>query len=562
MMKNKLKKVLSVVLVGTMMFSMTACSDKQEEKVTSDNVASEKNAEQKENNAGSEKQELSLVDCAKVDSFNYYNIAAGVSDEEFNNSDLAKMVEEYTGYKVSYSQTPADVTDAQTAITNVFLLKQDYQAVKVTKDQFYTLLAMGALAPMTDYVNASENLKEVISSFGWDTATQDGEIYGIPQKNPMPSSSVGICYRADWLEEYNVANPTATIEEPSAENGYSMSLSDFKTMLVYFKEKVMSGGYAFAIDTNNVFLENILPAFGIYQDWADIDGKLTYVIEQPGFEAYVEYMEDLYDEGLILYQATSNDAGAVKSLQTGNAGAGRIAHWNAYTIETNNVAEGTELSTHTDENIGYIQALVPDECKGDASKVRVYATEGYPYYTVIPNYATEEQIASVVDYADQKLDKEFFLKMILGTEGVTYTVQDGEYYPVLPAFNDSQVLSDKFMDGTREEDYAKYWLCRTRKTAAQDKMFSMINYNIGATGIMSPITVMPPNEEYDMYFSAANTEVKNALVTSMYEKNVVVDLTIIQQKWNEYEGAVINESVNKWYETWENKDIFNAVKAR
>lgn len=175
MMKNKLKKVLSVVLVGTMMFSMTACSDKQEEKVTSDNVASEKNAEQKENNAGSEKQELSLVDCAKVDSFNYYNIAAGVSDEEFNNSDLAKMVEEYTGYKVSYSQTPADVTDAQTAITNVFLLKQDYQAVKVTKDQFYTLLAMGALAPMTDYVNASENLKEVISSFGWDTATQDGE---------------------------------------------------------------------------------------------------------------------------------------------------------------------------------------------------------------------------------------------------------------------------------------------------------------------------------------------------------------------------------------------------
>ena len=273
-------------------------------------------------------------------------------------------------------------------------------------------------------------------------------------------------------------------------------------------------------------------------------------------------MEDLYDSGLVLYQATSDDAGAVKSLQARTVGAGRIAHWNAYAIETTNAKEGTDLSTYTDESIGYISALVPDDCKGDKSKVRVFATEGYAYYTVVPKFASEEQAAALVDFADKKLEKDFFLKLVLGTEGDTFSVVDGQYYPILPAFNDKQGFSDKFIDGTRENDYAAYWLCRTRKTAAQDKMFSQSNYNIGATGIQNPISVMPPNEAYDTYYNAANIEVKNAIVISMYQKDVPFDLASIQAKFDEFEGKTITESVNNWYGTWALKDQFNTVTPR
>lgn len=565
MMNKKMTKVLSMFLVGAMTVSMAACSKKSEDASndkTSDNAAPTTSASAEATKEPVQESSKTLADFDKVDTFNYYNMAAGITDEELNNSALAKLVAEQTGYNVTYTQAPADGTDAQTAITNIFLLKQDYQAVKVSKDQFYTLLAMDALAPITEYVNASTNLKEDISSFGWDTATKDGEIYAIPQKNAMATSSVGICYRADWLQEYNAANPSAQIPVPSEENGYSMTVSDFKAMLEFFKTKVPEGGYAMAIDTNSVFLENILPAFGVYNDWADVDGKLTYVVDQPGFADYANYMQGLYDEGLILYQATANDAGAVKSLQARTVGAGRVAHWNAYAIETTNAAEGTELSTYTDDTIGYIEALVPDDCKGDASKVRVYSTEGYSYYTVIPNFTSAKQAAAVVDFVDKKLEDEFFLKLVLGTEGTTYSVENGEYYPILPAFNDEQGLADKFIDGSREADYAKYWLCRTRKTSAQNKMFSMINFNIDKTGIQNPITVMPPNETYDTYYNAANTEVKNAIVTSMYQTNTPFDLATIQAKWNDNEGATITEAVNSWYSTWANKDVFNAVKPR
>ena len=549
MKRSKAKKVLSLALSGCMMMGMIGCG-----------------AEEKENNAEQpiseayEEEEKSLEDYEKAESFHYYAIAAGISDEEFNDLDIAKTIQEYTGYDVTYTQAPADAADRQTAVTNIFMLKQDYQGVKVSKEEFYTLLASDALRPITEYVNASTNLKEQISELGWSTASKDGEIYGVPQKDAMALNDTAICFREDWLEEYNKENPEDEIPVPSEENGYSMTTSDFKKMLLYFKEKVPQGGYPMTVDVNNVYVENILPAFGIYQEWADVNGTLTYIVDQPGFEDYMTYMEDLYDSGLIYYQSTSEDKGAVKALQERTTGAGKIAHWNAYAVET---ALSTEAdpSNVTDDAIGYISALVPDDCRGDAEAVRVFAKAAYSYYTVFPVYTTDEQTAAVIDWIDKKLDKDFFVELTLGTEGETYEVRDGEYYPILPAFNDKQGYSDKFMDGTREEDYSKYWLCRTRKTAAQGKMFSRANYNIDKTGIQNPIVLMPPTDAYDNYYTAANSEVKNLLVLSMFQPGVSATVEELHSKFAEYEGEAI-EAVNKWYGTWESRESFNMVKPR
>lgn len=550
MKRSKAKKVLSLALSGCMMMGMIGCG-----------------AEEKENNAEQpiseayEEEEKSLEDYEKAESFHYYAIAAGISDEEFNDLDIAKTIQEYTGYDVTYTQAPADAADRQTAVTNIFMLKQDYQGVKVSKEEFYTLLASDALRPITEYVNASTNLKEQISELGWSTASKDGEIYGVPQKDAMALNDTAICFREDWLEEYNKENPEDEIPVPSEENGYSMTTSDFKKMLLYFKEKVPQGGYPMTVDVNNVYVENILPAFGIYQEWADVNSTLTYIVDQPGFEDYMTYMEDLYDSGLIYYQSTSEDKGAVKALQERTTGAGKIAHWNAYAVET---ALSTEAdpSNVTDDAIGYISALVPDDCRGDAEAVRVFAKAAYSYYTVFPVYTTDEQTAAVIDWIDKKLDKDFFVELTLGTEGETYEVRDGEYYPILPAFNDKQGYSDKFMDGTREEDYSKYWLCRTRKTAAQGKMFSRANYNIDKTGIQNPIVLMPPTDAYDNYYTAANSEVKNLLVLSMFQPGVSATVEELHSKFAEYEGEAIIEAVNKWYGTWESRESFNMVKPR
>ena len=552
-MKKHLSKGLVLLFAIIMVVSLAACKKKETTTKEQTQNVSENNGGSQDSKQESSETKKTLADYSKATSFNYFNIASGIETEQLNNCETAQLVKEYTGYDVKYDQAPADANAAETAITNIFMLKSDYQAVKVTKNQFYTLLQMGALKDITEYVEASTNLKEQISEFGWQTATVDGAIYGIPQKNARKVNNTAIAFRLDWLNEYNETHPDAQIPVPSEENGYSMTLSDFKTMLTYFATKVPKGGKAMAIDMRGVFLENILPAFGIYQEWADVNGKLEYIINQPGFQEYMDYMEDLFDSGLIMYQATANDAGAVKSLQAKTVGAGRVAHWNAFTIESSETQE-------TDPNISYIVSLIPDDRKGDPTAVRTFATEGYSYYTVIPNFATDEQAAAVVDWIDKKLDKDFFLRLVLGVEGETFTIENGEYYPILPTFDEKQGIADKFMDGSREEEYSKYWLCRTRKTKAQDKMFSMANYRIEETGILNPTSVMPPNADFDTYYTAANMQIKDLLVTSMYQTGVTKSLEEIQAEWKNLNGDVITDAVNAWYSTWEGKDTFNTVK--
>lgn len=498
--------------------------------------------------SGDKKAEENSADGA-VDSFRYYGMATGLTTEEYNQSPIAKLVEDHTGYKVTYDQSPADSMDAQNAITNIFMTRSDYQAVILSKNQFYSLLAMDALKDVTPYVEQSVNLKDQISAFGWDTAKKDGKIYGIPAKDARKASDVGIAFREDWLREYNGEHPDTAIEIPSEENGYTMTASDFKTMLEFFKTKVPKGGKAMNVDVNGVFIENILPAFGIQQQWVDRDGKLEYYINQPGFEDYMKYMQGLFDEGLISYQATSGDPNCVKLLQARTIGAGRIPHWNAVTIEKSDAGD-------VDDGIGYIAVLVPDEFKGQPDKVKMFAREAYSYYTVIPKYTSDAQAAAVINWADKKLEKDFFLNLALGKEQETFTIKNGEYYPILPQFDEQRGLADKFMDGTREEDYSKYWLCRTRKTPAQDKMFSRINYNIYECGIKDPTTVMPPNDVYDNYFSGAVTEVTTALIKSLFQSENRPSLEEIQQVFLANKGGEITDGVNAWYTSWPEKDQF------
>lgn len=499
--------------------------------------------------SGCKKEEVKKEAEANADTFRYYGMATGMTTEEYNQSPIAGMVEEHTGYHVVYDQAPADSADAQTAITNIFMARSDYQAIVVSKNQFYSLLAMDALKDVTPYVEQTENLSTQISEFGWETAKKDGKIYGIPVKDAKKSSDVGIAFREDWLKEYNEEHQDAAIDIPSQENGYTMTASDFKRMLQYFKTKVPKGGKAMNVDVNGVFLENILPAFGIQQQWVDINGRLEYYVNQPGFEDYMKYMQELFDEELISYQATSGDPGSVKLLQAKTIGAGRIPHWNAVTIEKTDAAD-------VDDAIGYISVLIPDEYKGQPDQISMFAKEAYSYYTVIPKYSSDVQAAAVIDWADKKLDQDFFLKLVLGTEQETFTIENGEYYPISPQFDEQRRIADKFLDGTREEDYSKYWLCRTRKTPAQDKMFSRINYNIEEHGKKDPTTVMPPNDVYDNYFSGAVTEVTTALIKSLYQNENRLSLEEIKQIFHGAKGNEITDAVNAWYGAWDEKDQF------
>ena len=492
----------------------------------------------------------SAVDVVPATSFKYVGISTGVTTEEYNAHPLAQLIEEHTGYDVTYDQVPGGVEEAWTMINNIFINREDYQAINATKDQFYSLLAQDALKDLSPYIENTKNLKNVIGDFGWESVSKDGGMYALPRKDAMKVTNWAIAYREDWLNEYNAANVGNEIPVPSEENGYSMSVSDFRTMLEYFKTKVPQGGAAFHVDVNAVVQEPIMPAFGIYNEWTDVDGKLTYYIDHPNFENYLTFMQELFDDGLVTYSATAEEPTTVKMLQADQLGAGRVFHWDATAIEG---AEGT------DDTIGYISALVADENKGDISKLRQFSSEAYQFFVVVPQYATDEQAAAVVDWADKMLDEDFFRLLTIGEEGKTFTIENGEYWPILPAFTEERDLADRYLVASREEDYSKYWLCRTRKTEAQNKLFSRANANIETTGVKSPIAVMPPNEVYDTKFTGAKRELDTALITTMFS-TTRMSVEELRNVFAVNGGEDVVTSVNEWYATWESKDTYNTVK--
>ena len=539
-----MKKLLAIVLLLTMVLSMSAYGEGTK----------------------------TLKDYERVDTFNAMVTSGGIADEEFNSQKLAETIRTATGYNVQFTQLPK--TDVDTTVSNIFMLKENYQYVFVTKAQFNMLVAEGVLAPLTEYVNASANLKEVISEIGWGSATFDGEIYAIPNSDPRECTSKGFYFRKDWLNEYNQLHADAQIAIPSEENGYSMSVSNFQKMLEFFQTKVAEGGKALCIEVDPassnytedkpVYLQTILPAFGINSEWADVNGKLTYILDQEGFGAYAEYMEGLFDAGLIYYQATKKDTNAVNSLMNDMAGCALVSHTKPYSLETKRAPETVkeeDYDTFVDEVFaGYISALVADENEGDASAVRVWSKKTYNQYIVCPAYNTEAQTAAVVDYCDSKLDKDLFIRLTIGTEGETYEYKDGGYYPILPAFNDEMNLADKFLSGTREADYAEYWLARTRKTAAQGRMFGMINYNIDGTGIMDPINMIPSIDTVEENLATARNAVVESLILTLFDSTKEFNLEEVQKLWDSKKGEKIEEAVNEWYATWEYKDTYNDVK--
>lgn len=561
-----MKKVLAMLLALTMVLSLAACGG-NDDTTTGAGAGTE---------AGTEGDSKTLKDYDRVDSFTAYVTNGGIEDAAFNEQPLAKKICELTGYNVKFIQLPK--SDVDTTVTNIFTNKEDVQYVFVTKSQFNDLVAQGALAPITEYVNASENLLEQISEIGWGSATgDDGEIYGIPNSDPRECTSKGFYYRLDWLNEYNAANPDAQIPVPSEENGYSMGVSNFKKMLEYFDTKV-EGGNALIIevDPNSsnytedkpVYLQTILPAFGINSEWADVNGTLTYIVEQEGFKEYMEYMEDLFDAGLITYQATKDDTNAVTSLSNNMAGVALVSHTKPYSLETGRYNKendpdltNEEMQTFTDSTYsGYIAALVADENEGDASKVRVWSKKVYNQYIVCPYWNTAEQNAAVVDYCDTKLDKDIFLSITIGVEGESFEIKDGGYYPILPEFNNTYNLADKFLSGTREADYAEYWLARTRKTAAQGRMFGMINYNIEQTGIMDPFNMMPSNDVVDTEYANARNAVVEKLILTVFDSSAEFNYDEIVKIWDDNKGADIEKEVNDWYAAWEYKATYNDVQ--
>ncbi len=465
---------------------------------------------------------------------------SGKSINEVNTSSNALLIEQLTGYKVEYTQLPAD---AATTLNTELMDKRPYNAIKLTKNQFSDLVKDDMLVDITDALEVfAPDILANISDESWDVVTVDGRIYGIPERASSDNIENPIVFNQDLLFECSLDMPT--------------TLDEFTNVLRVLTQKI--GKPALTFDMFTPLVYSISSAFGIYAEWQeyDINGttEIRYYMNAPGYEDYVNYMHDLYTNGYIDQSVgTNTSSDALSKFTSGNAAAYACSLWSVPQIvgglQANQKITASEAAGTLENYLGYLRSL-----KADAnSPEKVYRSSGYGYITAIPFYMAEDA-GYALDWMNSKIkdteENPNFRSIVLGEENVHWTYSPTEGY--LP-------LGDKFMEkddasyyltGSNETKYTQYWLARARKQPELYRAWSILMENADVVGVYNIVDFTPPIEAYNSNRSAIEEYAQERFFVMVKDGigniNEYYNKLNNQNKCNEATSAI-----NQWYKNYD-----------
>ncbi|MFD0869425.1 Lipoprotein lplA [Chlamydia abortus] len=379
-----------------------------------------------------------------------------------NSDPVAKFLEEQTGYKVKYETLPLENPDDK--LNLLMANKEPYDIIKLSGSQYNRLAAQGALEPLDELLEQyGQTIKEVNPPELFENAKVDGKIYGIPEKHPRAFVGSSLAVRQDLLDELGMKVPE-TIDE-------------FYELLKAIKEKkgiVPFSGF-----------ESIIPeisgAFGVVTPWEVQDGKLIHRLDHPGMKEYLEFMNKLYNEGLIDPEWPVNKSATVQQkFTTGKAGVITYG-WGIAPAVTEALKKNMP-----EAKITQIPAL-----KGkDGQTGNWLQGGGVSWYIAIPKSSKHKEDA--MKYMNMKVQPDLFKSLSIGEENVHHKKDDsGKLFPILPKFNDDRGNADWFMTSTDSTAYEELWLLRVRKDQVLYEAFEEIQKQ-GPISRKDPTVLAPP----------------------------------------------------------------------
>ncbi len=455
-----------------------------------------------------------------------------------NSDNNAALIQELTGYKVNYSQLPA--SDASSSLNLQMIDRTQYHAMKLTAAQFADLVAQDVLLPLDGAIDKfGPVLKEVISEESWDVVTVDGKIYGIPEKASSDNIENPIVLRQDWVNNL--------ISKNIIDFSIPTSATEFKTLLQAIKTEYNITPLTF--DCNQTLIYPISAAFGIYSEWQEyeVDGKkqVLFYMQAPRYQEYVNYMADLYANGLIAQDAQTKDsATAIQEFGSGKAGAVATSLWSVSAIVETMVSNKIITEAQSKASGGVPDQLLYLRSLGD----KVYRTSGYTYITAIPFYMAENA-GYAIDWMNSKLtdteEKHIFREIVIGEENVhwTYDSRNG-YQPMTENFAEKD-LASYYLTGSNELVYTEYWLARVRKIPEMYRAWDELMTDADDVGVYSVSDALPPMEEYSSVRATIETYAQTQFFIMM--KEGTGSFATYLTKFQADGGSKASAAINNWY---------------
>lgn len=462
---------------------------------------------------------------------------SGLPIDQVNSDSNAKIIEQITGYKATYTQLPS--ADASRTLNNELMDKRHYNAMKLTKSQFADLVKDDMLVDITDALPVfGPELVANISKESWDVVTIDGRIYGIPERASSDNIENPIVFNQDLLLKNNLDLP--------------VTLEEFENVLKVLTEKI--GRPAMTFDKYTPLIYAVSSAFGIYSDWQEytVDGKteVLYYMNAPRYKDYVDYMHGLYNKGYISQVVGTNTfADALNDFTAEKAGCIACSIWNVTALVSGLQANGkitaVQAAGTLEDNIAYLRALKANA----ADQEKVYRSGGYTYITAIPFYEAKNA-GYALDWMNSKIkdtdDAHNFRTMVLGEENVHWMQNaNGDYLPISERFGEKDTAS-YYLTGSNENKYTAYWTARVRKQPELFRAWSTMMRNADAVGVYNVVDYTPPITEYNSKRSAIEEYAQDQFYVML--KSGSGSLNEYRDKLNGQNGCrSATAAINAWY---------------
>lgn len=279
------------------------------------------------------------------------------------------------------------------------------------------LIESGALLDLTDLLpKYAPNLWNLIPEEIWDTMrvmdpSGEGRIYCIPQV--INYGRNGGMIRKDWLDKLGLEIPD-TQEE-------------FVEVLRAFKEKDPNGnGMADELPTGGRaearWMGQLFGMYGItmwegYPQWDIYDGELTYSGVTQNMKDCLEWLHELYAEGLLDPETLLND----KAAWDGKINSDKVGVWEHIPQECYNYAENIASATGAQAEIAVLPAISAEGYEGYYTARRL---NGLSF--VVANTEDEEKIQAVMKFLDAYADTSIWTTLYTGVEGMHSEMVDGK----------------------------------------------------------------------------------------------------------------------------------------
>ncbi|MGG4354887.1 extracellular solute-binding protein [Paenibacillus lautus] len=328
-------------------------------------------------------------------------VIGGKTPEE--NKQFEQEIERLTGIKVTMNKPAADYDQKLLA---AIASGEKFDLLQISKEKMSTFVEQGILTPLTDQVNGSKVLSDpnVIPANEWEQVkTKDGQIYGVFTKYQGGTMPI---VRKDWLDKLNLPEPA--------------TLDDYYNVLTAFTEQDPDGNGkkdTYGLSTAGMYeLQGFFSAAGLKQRYVETaDGKLDVPYSTDAAIPVYEWLNKLFEEGILDPNFTTNDTGKMRDLFLTDR-VGMITYWDAWVGMLNNTRH------EQDPNTKFEAKGLPGAADANGNHM---LRRGDPDVWVVPVNAEHPKTA--FEFIEWWHSEEGITLGSLGIKDVDYTVDNGKY---------------------------------------------------------------------------------------------------------------------------------------